>query len=936
MLAASGQNPRLDLGASILAAHRVGAAACEEAASSPLLDEVALIEHLAAAREKLAPSMINSVSKSVTGDGYASLLVRDLFDDAEAAALELFRAQIARGVAAPMAATRVGAVYGVSKGALGRYRRLAVDPKTPPVTLTDAADRALFGFVEKLIAAEAPEVVSKITPEERRRIVTSEARDHGRWAHIANIAAAGVQPPETETGDSGGQAKPPNIRVGEQAAGRGTAPGRVGDVTTERPPGKIDRPVRGGKGERPGGGKIARPERPPAAPVAPVLVPTAQVQRAEPVERTKGGERSKAAPERFKIPAETFERIKEMRGEPPVPPSSTTSLASGFMTNPNPAYAASGDRVMDYPLSIVLGHDAAYGFLKELGLWDDSRRNRGPGGSEVSQPFKIGHLTSKADDENARASASLANEYAVRQAAHRASGIDASVVKHITQAELDKELGKNARPIKRIGYIQSERRRLATDIHGGVDLDRMPLEFPHPDGDGVLLVKDPNHSITEVWEFIIEDPLGHRVEGGWQLNPNEAYTVIKPDLSSPTEMVFQPYQLGAPGEGELNDKTGFVRHRMRLIPYALPNEGEHGEGTEEIGLSADFGKAETPEQRRAATAHEERSPLGRWIDQHLGTPVRTKPQALPGKTERPTRGGKAERPGGGKAERLERPAPETTVANQDQLGRTKEPPPERTKAGAPRTKAGDGGRGKGGGVERTKRMAEAADDAATKAAERNHYNILKFLPDEHYAVASGRDYFAELFSRGVKRSDFLEIRTEEQRSYINDAAINGPNAEREVKNTYEMLEEDKNDRFRDVPGFFGAPEDDPSRKHFVELMTAFLDNPETSLVTAEPIDEKGDLFKLRYNTQQADPIVVVTLDPDMTDSLRYGLELVADSPQPPVVSFSDVEWDSGSVDVYMIPVLHYKQVPLPEDAAYYNRALTNDPYDDGNEDEYDS
>jgi hypothetical protein len=149
-----GEDPQYDLGAAIFALHRVGAAACQVVADTPMLSERTLVEYLAMARESYAPPVVESVAKALGEPTYAGLLVRDLADDAERGALDLFRTAVAKGVAPPLAAQRVGLVYGCPADRLGAFKPLACTPGANPVALADAADRALFTYVESVTRQE--------------------------------------------------------------------------------------------------------------------------------------------------------------------------------------------------------------------------------------------------------------------------------------------------------------------------------------------------------------------------------------------------------------------------------------------------------------------------------------------------------------------------------------------------------------------------------------------------------------------------------------------------------------------------------------------------------------------------------------------------------------------------------------------------------------
>lgn len=149
-----GQDKRLDLGQYLLTVHRMGAAACEEAASGPIPDEFSFVERLAAARAVFAPPVVEAVSKSLGERAYADLLVRDVLDDAEQGALQVFRTAVAGGVPAAIAAQRAGMVYGVPPESLGSYLAVAKELRAHPAALTDAADRCLFQAVEKAVLEE--------------------------------------------------------------------------------------------------------------------------------------------------------------------------------------------------------------------------------------------------------------------------------------------------------------------------------------------------------------------------------------------------------------------------------------------------------------------------------------------------------------------------------------------------------------------------------------------------------------------------------------------------------------------------------------------------------------------------------------------------------------------------------------------------------------
>lgn len=167
----SGGEPDKDLGQQLLALHRVGAAACEAVATQPLADEVTLRGVLATAREMVALPAVEAISKVYDDQAYGTLLLRDVLDDAEQAAISLYRTCITKQMAPSMAAHRVGLVYGVPLRELGRYSMVATDPKSNKQVVEELADKTLLGFVGKMVTEEAPQgvkqLVSKAPARER-------------------------------------------------------------------------------------------------------------------------------------------------------------------------------------------------------------------------------------------------------------------------------------------------------------------------------------------------------------------------------------------------------------------------------------------------------------------------------------------------------------------------------------------------------------------------------------------------------------------------------------------------------------------------------------------------------------------------------------------------------------------------------------------------
>jgi hypothetical protein len=196
-----GTDAAYDLGAAVFAMHRVGAAACELVAQSPLPSVTSLVETLALARSSYAQPVVESIAKCLGEPVYAGLLVRDLADDAERGAAELFSAAVSKGVAAPLAAQRAGMVYGVPSARMGTFRALACVPASSPTALQDAADRVLFSYIEGVTQNEM--TGQEIAKAEQVKVAEKEPwKDEvrsasGRWAKTGGVDLQALMNPTT-------------------------------------------------------------------------------------------------------------------------------------------------------------------------------------------------------------------------------------------------------------------------------------------------------------------------------------------------------------------------------------------------------------------------------------------------------------------------------------------------------------------------------------------------------------------------------------------------------------------------------------------------------------------------------------------------------------------------------------------------------------------
>jgi hypothetical protein len=155
-----------DLGATLLAVHRAGAAAIEVVSKGVVPGEGRLIGVMGDTRERVAGMVVDAAAHSMDAT-YAGLFIRDFYNDAEQSALALFRTAVSKGVSPPFAAARVAAVYGVPTTGMAKYIAMACDPKANPVALSDEADRALLSYVSKVVGQEAKETKELVSKQPR-------------------------------------------------------------------------------------------------------------------------------------------------------------------------------------------------------------------------------------------------------------------------------------------------------------------------------------------------------------------------------------------------------------------------------------------------------------------------------------------------------------------------------------------------------------------------------------------------------------------------------------------------------------------------------------------------------------------------------------------------------------------------------------------------
>lgn len=184
-----GSDKHLDTANALFALHRAGAAALNAAAATPLIDESVISKAADSARAAYAEPVCEALTAVLDDETYAGLLVRDIADAAENSALGVYRACVAKGVPAPIAAQRAALVYGVAPNHLGNYQTVAASPLSKDIAVVDAADRALFAWATTVSAQEHEQLSKRESPEQRRDAAADQPRaDGGRWGR-RNLAS---------------------------------------------------------------------------------------------------------------------------------------------------------------------------------------------------------------------------------------------------------------------------------------------------------------------------------------------------------------------------------------------------------------------------------------------------------------------------------------------------------------------------------------------------------------------------------------------------------------------------------------------------------------------------------------------------------------------------------------------------------------------------
>lgn len=562
MLDVSGDDARLDLGGALLAAHRVGDAACQAAAATPLCDEGTLVTALASARAQLGEPMVDAVSKCVEGGSYGGLLVRDVLDDADSAAIELYRAAVARGVAPSVAASRVGAVYGVPSSALGAYRPVAIDPKAQFPALIDKADRALFTYVEKLCTEEADTrvTVSKapaavmerpqtavVTPDDPATPYYDARGEGGRFVAQAGLAAPGLLGRLRTRYGIGGQAAPD------------VATGRPSETAAEREPSAKIVSVQELRQKREKARNLAGPRRKP---------------KTKPAEETERASQTRTKQQRARQNRVRQKMAKQTRLSPMLARELTPLADPQPFLQPNhPLLERQGSPPVNYQ-----NFDHEVGFvLDEADAFHLTRLIASSPGSIT----RIGHVTDM-HGGNPEELGTPAYDDLVENVAVDASGGEPEY-KPIPLNDLPDDPDEQER------VLAYEAQKWAS-AHADPNMERTSW-MPNARSEGfVIFTQDPHEPLPKVFEFVVHNARG-RIEGTHRhmdhvLDPDQAYVVNDPTAWK--------------RDSEFDPVHGVVRSRVTLTPVDEATVDQYRRGIHPGQARRRVQKAETAVLERPA------------------------------------------------------------------------------------------------------------------------------------------------------------------------------------------------------------------------------------------------------------------------------------------------------------------------------------------------
>lgn len=854
MLSTDGSSARLDLGAALVVAHRVGAAALDDAARTPLVDAGIVVQRLADARARLGLPLAEAVSKSVEGERYAMVLVRDVLDEADATAFDLYRAAVAKGVAPSIAAARAGAVYGATGRDLGRYRTLATDPRANQAALIDTADRVLFTSIEKIVSAEtddreevskAPAAVAERTAQQVRPDDPAtpyyDARDaSGQFA----VGAPSMLARMRSRFGIGGQ-EPPSVateRPSETLA-RTTAPP---DQTEQQP----------------------RPKSPSLR------------QRREAQQRRRGQTRRKRL-----VPAEQAQRQQAQRGQRQRKRGVLSQRERKQLTVIAPkstmAKPQQEDRVANrnHPfLDMMRGRPENYRTLPQEmvipATMDQAQEFTAVVASSPGRLARLGHLLQFTGTSRLAEADSDAHIQNMQEIADQADGMEP------TQRYVPAEDLADMALDERKQYLHDIRTSMAT-VNGRLNTGKLEhiSVVPELGGEGMYVVDESSNlsaGSPEAYEFVLTDATG-RVEAvdefdergmAWKLDPDQAYRVQ--DATS-WETYFH---------------DGVLVHRIRLTPVEERTVQEYQTGVRKAaGAAVVMDRPDTPyydtrdaggkftaggpsiAQRLAA-----RQIVPQAASQEMTMPLPKRPSLRERRAAQSRRRGQTRR-----RERQQTPA-------QQQAERR---PMQRAQATRQQR--------------RLRQQVGRAVDEVVAFRERRMGRSLEFSDNSDYVALS----YSAALQHGM---DPLSERAHWVDGALSDllwsSRTTGDQMPEAVSREYR---EDRHNGEVDprTATILDYPHSDDDYSGVQAILDDFLSHDDVAMVTTQQFLDDPTLMEINTNKHPPMPVVVVQFSSDLDyGSGNFELQFQGDR----VVSHDEL-LGSGAVHGYVVPVAHYLAVP---------------------------
>jgi hypothetical protein len=877
MLRAGGSSPRLDLGAALVAAHRVGAAALEDAARSPLVDSGTVIQKLADARARLGIPMSESISKSVGDRRYAYLLVRDLLDDADMAAHDLFRAAVAKRVAPSTAAARAAAVYGVDARGLGQYRQLAIDPRANPQAVTDAADRALFEYIEKIADSESDEreEVSKAPAAEQERPATQvKPDDPGTDYYDARSA--------------GGQFAP---RVGQPGM-LARLRSRYGIGGQEAPTVDTGRPSERVEQETPSPGKAKS-----LAEIRRQRVNRAQAQqnrqraqaRPQQAQQTLRGQtlRSQQARKQTKLTQQQKKQLTKVAAKSSIIWPDTERILEPAQAQLNHPFLDRVDarpenyRMLDQEMIVHATEAQAMDFFSRLAT--------SPG-----YVARVGHLFERTGANSVEESGTRTAGEQLRGYARMADGQDPGTV-YISADDLAgfETLAQQE------DYLEGKRQELAWR-NGRLDRGRLEhiSVLPSNDDEGMVVV-DESDTIAQgtptVFEFVVIDGVG-RVDSGegnkhmqWSLDPNQAYKFSRPQDWETTfdyehgVLVKRIYAQHVDERGVHEYKSGI---RKAAAEAERPLTSVQGlavaeDGTRYYNVRDDQGQFALSGGTSIADRLRQRPVQQTPSEPAEESPVR---QSLVARRRQRVNRAQAQQARQRSRLRSQSQAPLTqrqqTQRQQTQRQQTQQARQQQTLAQKVRQQH----------LARIVRQVVATGERNTVFNDHADYTVL--------SEREARDNFG--INPDQPNSENTGV-TPENEDYLTELRATGD----EISGLVAEQSIDPIDT--EQVAILDYPRDDEGQAGLMGVVDRFLEQPDVGLVVAKPL--KGtDMIEVRINKKPTTPVIVIEFAEDY-DAGRYSSDGMSLQFASRSTVLHDEQLDDGTVRSYRVPIIRYLATP---------------------------